>query len=184
LFLPCLINTSRAIKLIEVAFYHIPRCTLAERIPIYDSICNANRGQSFQLKLFLFHSPLPLFEHITRRIHTIPVLRLCVCARRSLRRAFFSSYIILFVRVAAAVDGDCPSHLQQLSWPPFNRAYISCARHPSTRSLAHAHCSPSPVESEWKIQKQQFHPGERGLMLLYWVSLFFSLRLARRIRVE
>jgi hypothetical protein len=124
LFLPCLINTSRAIKLIEVAFYHIPRCTLAERIPIYDSICNANRGQSFQLKLFLFHSPLPLFEHITRRIHTIPVLRLCVCARRSLRRAFFSWYIILFVRVAAAVDGDCPSHLQQLSWPPFNRAYI------------------------------------------------------------
>lgn len=92
LFLTCLIYTSRAIKLIEVAFYHIPRCTQADGIPIYDSICNANRGQSFQLKLFLFHSPLPLFEHITRRIHTIPVLRLCVSGA-----FFFLSSYMLFV---------------------------------------------------------------------------------------
>jgi hypothetical protein len=66
LFLPCLINTSRAIKLIEVAFYHIPRCTLAERIPIYDSICNANRGQSFSssnFSCFIRHCPCSSTSH-------------------------------------------------------------------------------------------------------------------------
>lgn len=102
-----------------------------------------NRSSS-NFSCFVRHCPCSSTSHNS----SSATLRLCALAG-----AFFSCFLCERRRRRWRLP-ESPAAVILASIQPCMYIYM----YSSLRT--HAHCSPSP-QSEWKIQKQQFHPGER-----------------------